>query len=99
MCIRDSTDTGRIFSTAPLLPRNAGSPLVLASPYGGAVTLAGILIGNTILSEADPRMLPIRLSEAVCVDAAFELIRSPAANDQRQLVIGKSSQQGKEASE
>lgn len=78
--------SGDIYSTAPLLPRNVGAPLLLASPYGGAVTLAGILLGNAMITEADPRILPVRLSKSICVDAAMELIRSEAANAQRQRV-------------
>ncbi|HEX5052280.1 MAG TPA: hypothetical protein VFZ65_10940 [Planctomycetota bacterium] len=81
--------SGFLYSTAPLLPRNAGAPLLLASPYGGAVTLAGILLGNTMLGETDPRVLPVRLSRAICVDAVLELIRGEAAADQRHRATEK----------
>lgn len=78
--------TGTIFTTAPMLPRNAGAPLLLASPYGGQVTLAGILLGNTMINEPDPRVLPVRLGRAICVDAALELIRGKDATEQRRRI-------------
>ena len=78
--------TGTIYTTAPMLPHNLGAPLLLASPYGGAVTLAAILLGNATVSEADPRALPVRLGHAICVDAALELIRGKAATQQRQHI-------------
>ncbi|MCK5940782.1 MAG: hypothetical protein KAI24_02335 [Planctomycetes bacterium] len=74
--------SGRILSTAPMLPRNAGAPLLLASPYGGQVTLAGIQLGNILVNENDPRMLPLRFSSSTCVDAALELIRGEDAQEQ-----------------
>ncbi|MEZ6037395.1 MAG: hypothetical protein R3F29_07940 [Planctomycetota bacterium] len=90
--------TGCVYSTAPLLPRNLGAPLLLASPYGGgAVTLAGILLGNVTLSHADPRELPVRLSRSVCTDAAFELIRSPDADQQRERAAGRRAPEPGEA--
>jgi len=78
--------TGWIHATAPTIPRNLGAPLLLASPYGGNVTLAGILIGDTLINDEDPRALPLRFSRAICIDAAIELIRSEAANEQRRKV-------------
>ncbi len=78
--------SGAVLATAPLLPRNAGAPLLLASPYGGDVTLAGVLLDNSIVHEADPRTLPVRLSRSICVDAALELIRGDDAKTQRARV-------------
>lgn len=84
--------TGFLFATAPLLPRNVGAPLLLASPYGGPVTLAGIVLDNTLLGEPDPRILPVRLSRAICVDAVLELIRGEAAQDQRRRATASHDQ-------
>jgi hypothetical protein len=78
--------SGLIYSTAALLPHNVGAPLLLASPYGGNVTLAGILLANTLIAGTDPRAQPVRLGRAICVDAALELIRGDAANAQRRQV-------------
>lgn len=80
--------SGRIYSTAPLLPNNIGSPLLLASPYGGQVSLAGIQLRSVLLPENDPRMMPVRLSHALCVDAALELVRGEAAQEQRSRLAG-----------
>jgi hypothetical protein len=79
-------NSGLVHTTAPLLPRNAGAPLLLAPSHGTQATLAGILLGNTIVPEPDPRMVPIRLAHAVTIEAAFELIRSEAATKQRQRI-------------
>lgn len=81
--------SGHVFATAPMFPRNAGAPLLLASPYGGAVTLAGILLDQTSLHEADPRAVPLRLARAICVDAALELIRGKDANALREAGMRK----------
>jgi hypothetical protein len=74
----------RILTTAPLVPRNLGAPLLLASPYGGPVQLAGILLGERQLAEPDPRALPLRLGVAVSADAAFELIHGPEGKNLRE---------------
>lgn len=79
-----------IHATTPLLPRNAGAPLMLASPHGGPITIAAILLGNAVVPEVDPRVLPIRLSRAIAIDAALELIRSDAAIEQRQRLTAAS---------
>lgn len=67
----------RILTTAPLVPRNLGAPLLLASPYGGPVQLAGIVTGERLLTEPEPRALPLRLAVALSVDRLFELIHGP----------------------
>ncbi|MCC7062857.1 MAG: hypothetical protein IT456_08650 [Planctomycetes bacterium] len=87
---RKDPQSQRLFTTAPLLPRNVGAPLLLASPYGGTVTLAGICLGNVLIGEVDPRTMPVRLGVAIGVDAALELIRSDAAAGQR-LAASRSS--------
>lgn len=74
----------RLYTTATLLPRNQGAPLLLASAHGGPATLAGILTGNVTLPEADPRELPTRLGCAIAIDAALELLTGAAANQLRQ---------------
>ncbi|MFN3241494.1 MAG: hypothetical protein ACE37K_08270 [Planctomycetota bacterium] len=91
--------SGSIFTTAPMLPRNLGAPLVLASPYGGPVTLAGILLGNTMVNEPDPRMLPVRLGRAICVDAAWELVRGAEASEQRRRVTASEGSDDAERSD
>lgn len=79
-------ESGLIHATAPLLPRNIGAPLLLASPHSGLVTVAGILLGTTVVPEPDPRLLPVRFSNAITIEAAQELLRSEAAATQRQRV-------------
>ena len=81
-----NAQTGTIYSTAAMLPNNAGAPLLLASPYGGAVTLAGVLLGDAMAAAGDPRALPVRLGRAICVDAALELVRGKQAEAQRRGV-------------
>ncbi|MCB9877494.1 MAG: hypothetical protein H6835_07835 [Planctomycetes bacterium] len=76
--------SGEILSTAPLLSRNAGAPLLLTSPHSGQVALCGIVLGNLLAAETDPRAMPVRFSRAICVDAALELLRSEAAKAQQQ---------------
>lgn len=81
---RADEGTRRLYTTATLLPRNQGAPLLLASAHGGPATLAGILTGNVTLPEADPRELPTRLGCAIAIDAALELLAGDAANQLRQ---------------
>jgi hypothetical protein len=95
---RKDPQSQRIFTTAPLLPRNTGAPLLLASPYGGAVTLAGIQVGNVLIGEVDPRVMPVRLGVSIGIDAALELIRSEAAGAQR-LAASRRSADGQKPSE
>jgi len=76
----------QIHATAPMLPRNTGAPLMLASPYGGQASIAGILLGNTMLADEDPRVIPVRLSTATAMDSVLDLIRSTAATEQRKRV-------------
>jgi len=90
-----NAQTGQILATAPLLPNNAGGPLLLASPYGGAVTLAGIVLGNLMLNESDPRVMPVRLTKAICIDAALELIRGQEATAQRNKLQQEANAQAK----
>lgn len=78
--------SGLIHTTAPLMPRNVGGPLLLASPYGDTVSLAGILVGKANFVDNDPREVPVKLSQAICVDAALELIRGEAAQECRRRV-------------
>ena len=79
--------SGIVLSTSPMLPNNVGAPLLLASPYGGDVSVAGILLGNALLTETDPRALPVRLGRAICIDAALELVRGADAEAQRNRVL------------
>ena len=81
-----SSKNGRYPSSTSKYQRNAGAPLLLASPYGGEVTLAGVLLDHTLIHESDPRALPVRLSRSICVDAALELIRGSDAQTQRARV-------------
>lgn len=90
---RVEPEAHRIYTTAPLLPRNAGAPLLLASPYGGPITLAGILTGTIQLGGTDPRDLPIRLAAAVPFDTVLELIQSPAANACREAATAGTRQE------
>ena len=39
-----------------------------------------------MLTENDPRVMPVRLSHAVCIDAALELIRGKEASAQRRRI-------------
>lgn len=75
--------SGAIYSTAPMLPGSVGGPLLLVSPHTGDVSIAGVLIEDTIVSEANPRIMPIRMSRAICINAVFDLIRSTEALDVR----------------
>lgn len=79
--------SGLIVSSSPLLPRNVGAPLLLASPHGGAVMLAGILLETAWVGDADPRVPPLRLSQSICIDAAFELVRGKQATEQRRRIL------------
>lgn len=81
-------DSGLVHATAPLLPRNAGAPLMLASPHGAMTSVAGIMLGTTVVQEADPRLIPLRLSNVITIEAALELIRSEAAAAQRKKIGG-----------
>ena len=85
---RVDTERGLVFTTAPMLPRNQGAPLFLASPYSGSVTMAGILTDNVLESDVDPRIPPVRIGVATPVDAVLELVARPDAQQQRHAVTG-----------
>ena len=76
-----------LHATAPLLPLNQGAPLILASGVGGAIQLAGILTRTLIVPEPDPRVPPVRLSEAVAMEAVWDLVRGEAALAQRKRAV------------
>lgn len=80
--LRDSL----IYSTAPLLANNVGGPLVLASGLGGPVKLIGVLTASHLAPEADPRVPPVRVSEAVGMNAVWDLVRGEQALAQRKRV-------------
>jgi len=84
---RSEVGSQRIYTTALMFPRNAGGPLVVASQYGGPVSLAGIMVGNVMLGDTDPRVLPVRVGSALAIDSAWELVRSEAAVAQRQRAM------------
>lgn len=76
-----------LHSTAPMLPLNAGAPLILASGVGGAIQLAGILTRTLLVPEPDPRVPPLRFSEAIAMEAVWDFVRDEAALAQRQLAV------------
>ena len=78
-----------LHSTAPLLAANVGGPLILASGTGGPVKLAGILTRALLAPQADSRLAPQQLSEAVCMEAVWELVRGEDALAQRKLAVGQ----------
>ncbi len=79
-----------IITTAPLLPRNAGAPLLVPLPpqAGGGVSLAGIATHSVAVSEGVQSTLsPVRLTIAAPIALAFELIRSPAGKAARKAAL------------
>jgi hypothetical protein len=79
-----------IITTAPLLPRNAGGPLLVQLPAqaGGGVALAGIATHSVTVSEGVQSTLPpVRLTIAAPIALAFELIRSAPGKAARKAAL------------
>lgn len=93
--------TRRIYTSAPTFPGNSGGPLVAIrtpfNPAGGmvfgrpTVLLAGIVLRTAIVGPASslPGMPPLHLGVAVSMDAVLELLKSPQAQAQVDLVKPK----------
>lgn len=81
------TGCAKVYTTAMMFPHNAGGPFLLASQYGSQVSLAGLMAGNVVLADADPRALPVRVGSVIAIDVAWELLRSDAATAMRQRAI------------
>jgi hypothetical protein len=83
---------GRLLTTAPLLPLNAGAPLVVAMPAeaGGGMGLVGLLTRSLAVPEPAPGVAPVRLTLGSPVTAALALVRSDAGRAQRRLAIDAS---------
>lgn len=75
-----------IHSTAPLLPKNVGGPLVQGAA-GDTIRLAGVMTRTLFISDADPRIPPIRITEAVGMEAVWDLVRGDEARAQRKKVV------------
>lgn len=79
-----------IITTAPLLPRNGGAPLLVPLPVqaGGGVALAGIATHSVSVAEGVQSTLPpVRLTIAAPIALAFELIRSAAGKAARKAAL------------
>ena len=75
-----------LLTSAPLLPRNAGAPLVVALPpqSGGGVSLAGVATHTIAVPEPlQSSAAPVRLTAAVSISAALGLLRGQAGRAQR----------------
>lgn len=76
-----------VYSSAPLLALNVGAPLIqVSSLTGGSPRLAGILTRTMATPCSDPRVSPVALSEAVGMEAVWELVRGEQALAQRKYV-------------
>ncbi len=80
---RIEKDARTLYSTAPLLPLNAGAPLLAIPKTKGNVYLAGTLTNSALIPEPIPSIPPVRISVAITAEAIWELIRSDAAQAQR----------------
>lgn len=79
-----------IITSAPLLPRNAGAPVLVQLPAqaGGGVALAGIATHSVSVAEGVSSTLPpVRLTIAAPIALAFELLRSPAGKAARKAAL------------
>jgi hypothetical protein len=84
---------GRLITTAPLLPLNVGAPLVMQAPAeaGGGLGLIGLLTRTLVVPEPPGSPAPpVRMAEAVPIEAAVALVRSDAGRAQRRLAIESS---------
>jgi hypothetical protein len=73
-----------LYSSAPLLAQNSGSPLLCMGSEGAL--LAGIQTRTLAAARSNPRVPPVVLSEAVCMDAVWDLVRGEQALAQRKHV-------------
>ena len=83
---------GVVITTAPLLPRNSGAPLLVPLPpqAGGGVALAGISTATLSVPESvQSTAPPVRLTSAVPISAALGLIRSNQGKAQRKAALAK----------
>lgn len=83
----------RLLTTAPLLPLNVGAPLVLCATEdaGGGLGLVGLLTRTLVVPEPPGSPAPpVRMAEAVPIEAAVALVRSDAGKAQRRLAIESS---------
>ncbi|HBP17601.1 MAG TPA: hypothetical protein DEA08_07400 [Planctomycetes bacterium] len=88
-------ETGQLVTTAPLLPRNAGAPLLITLPTqsGGGVQLAGILSHTVAVPEPHRSTAPpVRLAIGQPVLAALALIRGEQGKEQRKLALQSAGQ-------
>lgn len=79
-----------IVTSAPLLPRNGGAPLLVPLPpqAGGGVVLAGIATHSVAVPEAvQSTLAPVRLTIAAPIALAFELIRSAPGKAARKAAM------------
>lgn len=82
----------QVLATAPLLPRNAGAPLLIPLPSqaGGGVALAGITTATLCVPEShQSNAPPVRITKAVAVSQALALIRSDGGKAMREAAVGK----------
>lgn len=87
----------RLVTTTPLLPLNAGAPLVMKAPAeaGGGLGVIGLLTRTLVVPEpAGSQAPPVRLAEAVPISAAVALVRAEAGKAQRRLAIEASRAPG-----